>query len=457
MIRLQRSTLLIALGLSVASSTVPIQAQLIKSSPGPIAESKSESLNSRPAPTGLPKLQSQQSPSGSARPITLSDAVSIFLKQNFQLIAARYDVDTAEAERLTARLRPNPDISVGFEDLPLNLSGNLLTEQQYSYSIAQTFELGGKRAKRIEVANANTEVARAQFEMAVWQLTNDLKKKFYAVILNQALLTLAKENEATFAETVKHTEELVQAGEISGLDLTRLEVEKLKFDTDLANAERDYEVALRDLRVTLGGDYRSMDIDAAGSLDPQTYDFTFADLRDKALAARPDLKAAKLSERAADASINLQDAQRIPDLSLGAGVNQVPEGSSTYTFGVGIALPIHNRNQGERAKARIDKERAQNQERLITNQIISDVDKALIAFQMQKRRVDLYRTGVLTKVNDIQNLTEYSLKAGESSILDLLDAIRTRRDTLAAFYQTLFDYQSALLDLELATATPLIK
>jgi len=200
-----------------------------------------------------------------------------------------------------------------------------------------------------------------------------------------------------------------------------------------------------------------MDIDAAGSLDPQTYDFTFADLRDKAMAARPDLKAAKLTERAADALINLQDAQRIPDVSLGVGVNQVPEGGSTYTFGVGITLPIHDRNQGERAKARIDKEKALNQERLITNQIISDVDKALIAFQVQKRRVDLYRTGVVTKVNDIQNLTEYSLKAGESSILDLLDAIRTRRETLAAFYQTLFDYQSALLDLELATATPIIK
>jgi cobalt-zinc-cadmium efflux system outer membrane protein len=457
MIRLQRSTLLIALGLSVGFSTFPIQAQLIKSSTNPITEAKSGSLISGSAQTGLAKTQSQQTPSGSAHPITLSDAVSIFLKQNFQLIAARYDIDTAEAEKLTARLRPNPAISVGFEGLPLNLSGNLLTEQQYSYSIAQTFELGGKRAKRIDVANANTDVARAQFEMAVWQLTNDLKRKFYAVILNQALFTLAKENEATFAETVRHTEELVKAGELAGLDLTRLEVEKLKFDTDLANAERDYEVALRDLRVTLGGDYRSMDIDAAGSLDPQTYDFTFADLRDKALAARPDLKAAKLSERAADASIYLQDAQRIPDVSLGAGVNQVPEGGSNFTFGVGVTLPIHDRNQGERAKARIDKERAQNQERLVTNQIISDVDKALIAFQMQKRRVDLYRTGVLTKVNDIQNLTEYSLKAGESSILELLDAIRTRRDTLAAFYQTLFDYQSALLDLELATATPLIK
>ena len=447
----------ICIGIAGCFLTVPTQAQLIKSSPVPNPESKSASIISKSAPPGLPETQSAQSPSGSARPITLSDAVSIFLRQNFQLIAARYDIDSAEAEKLTARLRPNPDISVGFSGLPVNLSGSLLAEQQYSYSIAQTFELGGKRAKRIGVANANTDVARAQFEMAVWQLTNDLKKKFYAVILNQALLNLAQENEATFAETVRHTEELVKAGELAGLDLTRLEVEKLKFDTDLANAERDYEIALRDLRVTLGGDYRSMDVDAAGSLDPQTYDFTFADLRDKALAARPDLKAAKLTELAADASINLQDAQRIPDLSLGAGLNQVPEGGSTYTFGVGITLPIHDRNQGERAKARIEKEKAQNQERLVTNQIISDVDKALIAFQMQRRRVDLYRTGVLTKVNDIQSLTEYSLKAGESSILDLLDAIRTRRDTLAAFYQTLFDYQSAVLDLELATATPLIK
>ena len=89
--------------------------------------------------------------------------------------------------------------------------------------------------------------------------------------------------------------------------------------------------------------------------------------------------------------------------------------------------------------------------------MLSDVDKALVAFGIQKRRVELYRTGVLTKVDDIQNLTEFSLKAGESSTIDLLDAIRTRRETLASYYQTLFDYQASLLDLELATATPLQK
>ena len=458
MIGAQRRTLRIAFALTVV---VFINQTTLRSSQAQRlnADKTNDIANPKVAtvsfpPSGASDTKQQQV---TARLITVADAVSIFLKQNFQLIAGRYDIDTADAEKLTARLRPNPNVSVGFSGLPLNLSGNLLTEQQYSYSIAQTFELGGKRGKRIDVANKNSDVARAQFEMTVWQLTNDLKKKFYTVILNQSLLNLAQENEKTFAEIVKHTEELVQAGEISGLDLTRLEVEKLKFDTDLANSERDYEVALRDLRVTLGGDYRATEIAATGTLDPQNYDFTFADLRDRAMAARPDLKAAQLSERAADASIRLQDAQRIPDVNLGAGITQVPEGGSNYTFGVGLTLPVHDRNQGERAKARIEKEKAQNQEQLISNQIISDVDKALIAFQLQRRRVDLYRTGVLTKVNDIQNLTEYSLKAGESSILDLLDAIRTRRDTLAAFYQALFDYQSSLLDLELATATPLQK
>ena len=398
-----------------------------------------------------------QAPVTSKRTITLDEAVEIFLRQNLQLVAARYDIETADAEKLTARLRPNPQLTLGLSDLPVNLSGPLIKEQTYSYGISRTIELGGKRSKRIGVAEANSDLARGQFQMTLWQLTNDLKRKFYTVVLNQSLLSLARENEETFAEIVKHTTELVNAGEISGLDLERVEVEKLKFDTDLANSERDYEVALRDLRFTLGGDYRVMNIEVAGTIDYEAHQFSRPQLLDLALAARPDLKAAQLSERAADANIRLQNAQRIPDLTLGGGLEQVPEGTNSFNFGVAIALPTSDRNQGERAKALIEKKKALNQEQLVTNQVLSDVDKALVGFQMQTRRVDLYRTGVITKVNDIQNMTQIALKAGESSTLDLLDAIRTRRDTLAGFYQTLFDYQMSLLDVELATATPLHK
>ena len=403
----------------------------------------------------MSQAQQQVPATPAKRSVTVADAVSIFLQQNLQLVAARYDIDLAEAEKLTARLRPNPQLTVGSADLPLDFSGNLIKEQTYSYGITQTFELGGKRSKRIAEAHANSEVARAEFQTVVWQLTNDLKRKFYTVILAQSLLRLTKDNQKTFDEVLKHTTELNQFGDISGLDLRRLEVEKLKFDTDVANSERDYELSVRDLRAALGGDYRTMDIEAAGTFDYQPYQFSLDDLLDKSLAARPDLKAAKVSESAADASIRLQDAQRIPDLNLGAGISQVPSGTSTYTLNAGITLPWFDRNQGERAKARIQKQKAQTQQQFLANQVRSDVDKALVAFNIQKRRVELYRTDVLAKVDEIQNLTEFSLKAGESSILELLDAMRTRRETLAGYYQTLFDYQMSLLDLELATATPL--
>lgn len=431
---------------------------LITSSPAPAQDNSPHrplgGLNADIAET----IRAQQQPTtpSAKRSVTLSDAVSIFLQQNLQIVAARYDIEIADADKLSARVWPNPEFDTTFEGLPTNFSGSFFNDQEIFYGISQTFELGGKRRKRIDAANANAELARAEFETTLWQLTNDLKKKFYTAVLADSLLKLAKENQKTFDDVLKHSTELYQLGEISGLDLRRIEVEKLKFDTDVANSQRDWEVAVRDLRVALGGNYQAMDVEIAGSLDYQPYQFSLADLRDKSLAARPDLRAAQISERAADSAIRLQDVQRIPDLTVVGGIKRTAV-DNTYSFGIGIALPVFDRNQTERVKALVQKKQAQNSQKMITNQVLSDVDKSLAAFEIQKKRVDLYRTGVLTKVDDIQNLTEFSLKAGEGSTLDLLDAIRTRRETLASYYQTLFDYQMSVLDLELATATPLVK
>src|SRR3569832_200090 len=84
------------------------------------------------------KLQTQTATS--KRSITLEEAIEIFLRQNLELIAARYDIETADAEKLTARLRPNPQLTVGLSDLPADLSGPLIKEQTYSYGISHTLE-----------------------------------------------------------------------------------------------------------------------------------------------------------------------------------------------------------------------------------------------------------------------------------------------------------------------------
>ncbi|HYJ92791.1 MAG TPA: TolC family protein, partial [Pyrinomonadaceae bacterium] len=123
-------------------------------------------------------VDQKQPGSQTKRSITISDAVSIFLQQNLQLVAARYDISTAEAELLSAKVRPNPEIAIASSGLPIRFNGPFIGTQTFAYNVSQDLELGGKRAKRIDVAKSDAEVAKAQFQVAVWQMTNDVKKKF---------------------------------------------------------------------------------------------------------------------------------------------------------------------------------------------------------------------------------------------------------------------------------------
>ncbi|MFQ5737408.1 MAG: TolC family protein [Acidobacteriota bacterium] len=410
-----------------------------------LAESLCSAQTAR-RPTPAPKRKS----------LTLSEAVSLFLRENLFLVAARFDVETAEAEKLSARLRPNPEFSLEAEDLPTDFGGKFFQQQEIAPVLGYTLELGGKRRKRMDSAGAHAKVAEAEFEATMWQLTNDFKRKFFRLVLAQSKRELAEANQKTFADILEDNRQRFQLGEISGLDLRRLEMEKLKFDIDVANARGDFQLALRDLRLALGGDYRRMDFAVEGKLDDRPYQFSLSELERKALEARPDLRAGRRREAAADADIRLQRALRIPDLTLEWGYKRNGP-DNTYDFGGGISLPIFDRNQGERAKALIQKRRARNEERIVTNNILSDVDKALALFEIQKERVETYRSGVLSRLDEIQKLTEDSYQAGEASVLDLLDAVRTRRETQSGYYDTLFDYQMSLLDLELATATTLVK
>src|SRR6476619_978481 len=187
------------------------------------AQEKSPDIVKLPAGNAARFPVSQPSTSTqSRRPITIDDAVSVFLKQNLQLIAARYDVDIVEAEQLSARLHPDPQISIAASDIPLAFTRSIVEPQTLAYGVSQTFELGGKRQKRIEVANTDSELAHAQFEAVVWQLTNDVKKKFYTALLAKSQLDLSNENQKTFDEIVRRTDEVFKLGEISGLDLQRL-------------------------------------------------------------------------------------------------------------------------------------------------------------------------------------------------------------------------------------------
>jgi outer membrane protein TolC len=67
-------------------------------------------------PTASPAQPTVEVP----RQLTLDRAEEILLQNNLAIIAARYGVDIAQAQRLTASVRPNPTLRLGGEQFNLN-------------------------------------------------------------------------------------------------------------------------------------------------------------------------------------------------------------------------------------------------------------------------------------------------------------------------------------------------
>ncbi|MCC2641942.1 MAG: putative outer membrane protein TolC, partial [Nitrospira sp.] len=123
--------------------------------------------------------------------LNLSEAMALFLKQNLDLLIARYGIDSSKGQQITARLFPNPVLLFGTQSSwtqgnSLGRSGEVQTVVQ------QLFELAGKRGYRIESAGFGVQSAEAGFEDAVRLLGFTIKDAYYRVLVAQRRLALAE-------------------------------------------------------------------------------------------------------------------------------------------------------------------------------------------------------------------------------------------------------------------------
>ena len=164
-------------------------------------------------------------PAGSLPPaavrLNVSEAVALFLRQNLDLLMAKYGIDFSKGQQITARLFPNPVLQIGTvaaftQGNTLGNSGGLTMQLQ------QLFELAGKRGYRIESAGFGVQSAEADFEDAVRQLGFTIKDVYYRVLVAQRRLALAEENRDRFARILDINTIRFKKGYIAEVDLIRI-------------------------------------------------------------------------------------------------------------------------------------------------------------------------------------------------------------------------------------------
>jgi outer membrane protein, heavy metal efflux system len=389
--------------------------------------------------------------------ITLDQAIDLALAHNHALKATRTLVPQNQAQEITANLRPNPTLNFDSQFVPIfspsDFSSTALSEvQQFDVGIGYLFERGHKRQRRLQAAQDQTGVTRAQTTDAERTLTFNVGQQFIAVLLAESTLQFAQQDLKSFQQTVDIGRTQYESGYISEGDYLKIKLQLLQFQTDVSSARLARVQALVALRVLLGYDAVAANYDVVGDLSYVSVAAKLEDLQARALQQRPDFLANELGVTAAQSQILLAKANGKQDVN-GAFNYTHTAGINSASIFVNFALPIFNRNQGEIARTRYALTQSQELQASGSDTVLSDVSDAYEALRSNEEVVQLYASGYLKEAQDSRDISEYAYKRGAASLLDFLDSERSYRATQLAYRQALSSYMTALEQLKEAVGT----
>jgi outer membrane protein, heavy metal efflux system len=400
-----------------------------------------------------------QTPSSIQGPIkiTLDEAIQMALAHNHALLAARTTIQQSASEEITANLRPNPVFFADWDYLPVfapsaQNSTYLQDSTEADAGVSYLFERGGKRHYRLEAAKDQTAVTRSLVADNERSLTFQVASAYTGVELAESALDLAQQDLKSFQNTVDISQDRYKAGDISQDDYLKIKLQMLQFQTDFSQAQLARVQALSDLRQLLGYESVPADYDVAGPFEYQPVSGNLEDLQMKALATRPDLRAAQQGVTAANSQLQLQKANGKQDVTVQANYTHVNSINGVSFYG-SIPLPIFNRNQGEIGRARYAITQAQEQEKAASDQVLTDVKDAYEGLQTNNQVIQLYQSGYLNEAQQDRDISEYAYRRGAASLLDFLDAERSYRATQLDYRQALASYLLSLEQLREAVGT----
>jgi cobalt-zinc-cadmium efflux system outer membrane protein len=413
-------------------------------------------LLSLAVPTAITaQTQTAQVAPGAATHVSMADAVRLALEHNHVLRAQRLNTDLSKADEITAALKPNPVFTSTNENFPISAPSNLFSwenlanNQNFVESVSYLFERGGKREKRTLVARDTTDVAAKSAADAERQLSFQTAQAFINVLLAKSTLELAEEDLQNFSNVVEVNRERLRAGDLAEADFYKISLQKLQFEQDLSSAEAALVLARAALRQNVGFEGLAETFEVDGDLAFTQYTVTLDDLKRAALDARPDLLAARSTITLAEDTKALAYSNRARDIV--GGVEYDRAGAlNGLGFSISVNLPIHDRNQGNIARATVGIMQATEAQSGVMTSVITDVVNAYAAFQASEKVLGLFASGYLDQAKQSLDITTYVYQQGSGTLLDLLDAERTYRTTQLAYRQALAAYMTSVQQMNLA-------
>jgi len=395
--------------------------------------------------------------------LRLDSAESLFLRNNFLLLAQQYNIEASKALVIQAKLLPNPNFSFSRGPLiPINDAqsnyphSTFFSNSENAAQVSQLILLAGKRNKQIKIAQANVKLAEYQFYDLIRTLKYTLRTDFFNIYYLQQSAKVYHKEIAALQQVVTAFNQQAGKGYIAEKEVIRVKAQLYSLQSeynDLINQINDTQSELR-LVLQVKNVYINPQIDPVkiAALSPDRY--SAASLVDTAYQNRTDLNIARANTDISKLNYNYQKALAVPDLTASLAYDK--QGSYAQNFnsaGISMDLPFFNRNQGniKSAKFMIDYNLAtqKSTEATVEEQVYRALQKAYDNHKLflnidPKFTSDFDR--LLTEV-----LINYEKR--NLGLLDFLDFYDSYKQNVLQVNYIQFNHISAFEDLNFYTGT----
>jgi cobalt-zinc-cadmium efflux system outer membrane protein len=360
--------------------------------------------------------------------LTLPILLRLVAERSPRLAVEQVAIDSAEAERITAGARPNPTVSYG-RFTASGGAGTLLegNRQQQTTTLDLPLLIGGQRGARIEAAEQGMLAARARVGLAGNELALRAADLFVGLQAAQEKAAMLEESVAEIERVATIVSGRLQSGAASRYELTRVEVELAGVNARLAGARAELAEKSAGLASLLGAPgWRPT---AIGTAAPAGLSNSPTEWRESLMLRNPQIVAARREEEFAQAALKRSERERwpVPVLSVGRTGTGDLIGSANFV-GLSTEIPLSDAWRGLMAKAAADLRAAQRRREAIESEADVELRRLVDALAQRRAALDRFQRNVGERIPALKQMAEDAYRLGRGSLLELIDAARSRLD-----------------------------
>ncbi len=377
--------------------------------------------------------------------VTLPMAVEMCVNNNFRILAEAQKVRIAEADLTTSSLIPNPSLFADCQLIPLRHVEvtNQLGPPQWDTLVSFPIDwlLFGKRLAAIQASRLGIEVSEADFANVLRAQLARTVDAFYEVLMDEAYFKLSEKNVAELTELENLTKDLAKTKKVGGMELDRVKLAVHEAVLERHDRELALETAKARLRPFIGRTAADPDYEVEGALTvnavvpPPKLEEAVA----LAEAHRPDLISGRKAIDQAHAVVDLERRKAKPTVSIQPGwtyQDQAHESifhnGSLFDIGISTTLPFTDRNQGNIRKAKAAVEERQYTYQGDRADALVEVENSVLSYADSVEHLTLFNTPeTLKAAYDLRKNVEAGYRAGNRSLIELLDAQKAYQSRLA--------------------------